>query len=658
MNELPNFGKDPFIALVDMLGTKGKKNEETVEAFVDRLIQERDNAATLWVEKAKAAVADKGIRSGEGVGEFVDRLLKENKAWAKVVNEAWDVLGREYDCMLPGAISMLKEERDLMRARYDRTDVLRVEQVQRAEKAEAELELRKKQLASISQEFNLPPTIRPAEGEIKRLLELAAEAPRLKQRVDDLKFALGDNAGWFDRAMAAEKKRDDLEKAYRASVDEGEHLVKVNNDAVSRLSAEVTRLRKAAPCSACQEDREKLKQENEQLRGSLEAAVTPCKGCEAERADLKEKLEVARKFHDEWVDRLSALLQVGKFETLTEAAKRVVANPDLAAMRRSAEGWRTTAKEWEERALKADANAAKDKALHEEWVQALRGRLRAQPYESLTEAAERAMSHDWSVRVTSGQEATQDWKAKLDEMTQSRDDWKGRHDSLCAQGYGVACERDKLRTNVAEACDRYFALANTILPEPSLTYSSINHELVLSIAKTLKHNIAHYQSQLEKDGQGLANLREARDQANAAKLRAEEALSTALAEKRVAQGAKENLEKAISLIRLCLLAENQEPTLHAAQRMVARCKAAEKERDEARKIAGQDKHWITEYWDMVRQRDEWKTLADKTGGPFIRIADIARALQQWVDAEYPEEAAQHLAHVVLHLVDSQSTKKG
>jgi hypothetical protein len=35
-----------------------------------------------------------------------------------------------------------------------------------------------------------------------------AEVERLRVRVSDLKFALGDDAGWFDRAKAAERERD------------------------------------------------------------------------------------------------------------------------------------------------------------------------------------------------------------------------------------------------------------------------------------------------------------------------------------------------------------------------------------------------------------------------------------------------------------------
>lgn len=33
-----------------------------------------------------------------------------------------------------------------------------------------------------------------------------------RQRVDDLKLALGDDAGWFDRCMAAERKLADIKK--------------------------------------------------------------------------------------------------------------------------------------------------------------------------------------------------------------------------------------------------------------------------------------------------------------------------------------------------------------------------------------------------------------------------------------------------------------
>jgi predicted nucleic acid-binding Zn-ribbon protein len=36
------------------------------------------------------------------------------------------------------------------------------------------------------------------------------EVAQLKQRVADLKFAMGDTANWFDRAMAAERERDAL----------------------------------------------------------------------------------------------------------------------------------------------------------------------------------------------------------------------------------------------------------------------------------------------------------------------------------------------------------------------------------------------------------------------------------------------------------------
>ena len=38
--------------------------------------------------------------------------------------------------------------------------------------------------------------------------EAQAEIRALKARISDLKLALGDNAGWFDRAMAAERARD------------------------------------------------------------------------------------------------------------------------------------------------------------------------------------------------------------------------------------------------------------------------------------------------------------------------------------------------------------------------------------------------------------------------------------------------------------------
>lgn len=49
--------------------------------------------------------------------------------------------------------------------------------------------------------------------------ELRAENAALRQRVHDLKFALGDGAGWFDRAMAAERERD----AARAEVERVTH---------------------------------------------------------------------------------------------------------------------------------------------------------------------------------------------------------------------------------------------------------------------------------------------------------------------------------------------------------------------------------------------------------------------------------------------------
>lgn len=48
---------------------------------------------------------------------------------------------------------------------------------------------------------------------LPELLAAARERDALRQRVSDLRFALGDNAGWFDRARKAEAERDDWRRA-------------------------------------------------------------------------------------------------------------------------------------------------------------------------------------------------------------------------------------------------------------------------------------------------------------------------------------------------------------------------------------------------------------------------------------------------------------
>jgi hypothetical protein len=63
----------------------------------------------------------------------------------------------------------------------------------------------------------------PVALTVEQREEVRAEMVKLRQRVDDLKLALGDDAGWFDRAQAAERQRDEaraeLTKAHHNAVD-------------------------------------------------------------------------------------------------------------------------------------------------------------------------------------------------------------------------------------------------------------------------------------------------------------------------------------------------------------------------------------------------------------------------------------------------------
>lgn len=52
------------------------------------------------------------------------------------------------------------------------------------------------------------------------LIAATRERDALRQRVSDLRFALGDNAGWFDRARKAEAERDDWACHYPGANDQ------------------------------------------------------------------------------------------------------------------------------------------------------------------------------------------------------------------------------------------------------------------------------------------------------------------------------------------------------------------------------------------------------------------------------------------------------
>jgi hypothetical protein len=72
----------------------------------------------------------------------------------------------------------------------------------------------------------------------------------LKQRIDDLKLALGDGANWFDRARAAEAERDSL----RAQLEAAEQHVKVLNQAGEDHGVQIAEIQSRAELA---EQREK-----------------------------------------------------------------------------------------------------------------------------------------------------------------------------------------------------------------------------------------------------------------------------------------------------------------------------------------------------------------------------------------------------------------
>jgi hypothetical protein len=58
---------------------------------------------------------------------------------------------------------------------------------------------------------------------LKQRDDISRELQARAQRIADLKFALGDGAGWFDRARAAEKERDGL----RAEVEQAREDMRI-----------------------------------------------------------------------------------------------------------------------------------------------------------------------------------------------------------------------------------------------------------------------------------------------------------------------------------------------------------------------------------------------------------------------------------------------
>lgn len=149
-----------------------------------------------------------------------------------------------------------------IRADYDRT----VADLWRAKVAEVEAErdALRADLARISEELGLPPGIGPAPGELRRERDalkaklakaedrywtcdervtelvsantaLEAERDALRRRVSDLKFAMGDGAGWFDRFTLARSERD----ALKSKLAEAEREVRdgqVGREASTRLA--------------------------------------------------------------------------------------------------------------------------------------------------------------------------------------------------------------------------------------------------------------------------------------------------------------------------------------------------------------------------------------------------------------------------------------
>jgi chromosome segregation ATPase len=163
----------------------------------------------------------------------------------------------EYDCSVATQLADLTAERDALRAR--------------AEAAELERDDMRLECASISKEFGLPPTIRPAEGEITRLLATAKEVGRLTRQVADLERTA---ACAEDMRDAAERERDALraraeaaEKEAATWKEEAAERGRESDDRKDRYDDAVQEL------TRLERERDELRAEVERLRGALTNAV-------------------------------------------------------------------------------------------------------------------------------------------------------------------------------------------------------------------------------------------------------------------------------------------------------------------------------------------------------------------------------------------------
>jgi len=105
------------------------------------------------------------------------------------------------------------------------------------------------------------------------------EIKRLNQRVSDLMFALGDGAGWFDRAMRAERERDAAHAAAPPWLaDAAEALGEVRSSDGAPLALNWTQV--LAAIGDMREDRDEWKKRAESAEYALAPYLCPeCKTC-------------------------------------------------------------------------------------------------------------------------------------------------------------------------------------------------------------------------------------------------------------------------------------------------------------------------------------------------------------------------------------------